>query len=258
MAHHHLRAHAAQPVGDLRVHEHVDRPVGVGGTPDRCGHGGDAGVRPGLGAERLVEVGGAGGDLDHDGRASSPAGRVVRRRCPAPPARPQPRPRSRARRPSPGRRPTRATDSRPRSHSGSATAACGGRLEPGDAQPVAARGEPHRRRRCAPAASSKPRSCQVSSADAGPRAVRGDGAHLVDVARADGARGRASGRWPRCPTAARPRPAAAGGASCSSACASRCLDRLDERGQRGRRLRRTRTRRLRRLSGARPPAGRPG
>ncbi|WP_299923969.1 hypothetical protein [uncultured Nocardioides sp.] len=46
----------------------MDGPLDFGRAPDRRGHRGDAGVRPGLGAEGLVELRRAGGDLDHDGR----------------------------------------------------------------------------------------------------------------------------------------------------------------------------------------------
>ena len=70
MAHHDLGARASEAGGDVRVHEDVDRGLIIGRGADDRGHRGDAGVRAGRDAERLVEVRGARRDL-HDHRTGS-------------------------------------------------------------------------------------------------------------------------------------------------------------------------------------------
>ena len=80
VAHHDLGARASQAGGDVRVHEDVDRGRIVGRGADDGGHRGDAGVRPGRDAERLVEVGGARRDLHDHRTGSAPAAPAARRR----------------------------------------------------------------------------------------------------------------------------------------------------------------------------------
>ena len=245
MAHHHLRARAAQPVGDLGVHEHVDRTVGVGRA-----------VRPGRSPRRSPAY------VPGRRRAS----RRGRRRWRAPPPRrggvQSGRTRCttsmpRAARPatasaSPAgpstitrRRPAgETTDSGPRSHSGRRPRVACGRPEAGDAQPVAVGREAHHdvaaRRRGVEAAEAP-----GQLGHAAPRAVGGDGAHLVDVARVDAARS----SEPDVGRDARQQLVRGGviraGASSRQRLRVTCLDRLDERSQRGRCLRRTRPRRRR-------------
>ena len=185
MAHHDLCSGAAQAVRDVRVHEHVDGTVGVRRVAHRGGHRGDAGVRPGLGTERRVEVGRAGGHLHHDGRRTSPAGPVCTTSMP--------RSARRAAAPASSCGPSTIASTRARPRHGQSTAQPQRKAAPGAgraSKPAMPSPSPSGtnltttslRAGC----SSNPRSCQVSSADAAPRAVRADSAHLVDVARVDG------------------------------------------------------------------------
>ncbi len=141
----------------------------------------------------------------------------------------------------------RETDRRPRSHSGRRVPAASDDANSDDAQSLATRSEAHddvaARRRLVEAAHAP-----GQLGHAAPRAVRGDGAHLVDVARVHGREVERAdvGRDARQQLV---RGRQLRGRQLRQRLRVTCLDGLDERGQRGRRLRRTRPRRLGRLRG---------